>query len=60
MDCNHHVVFGDRWHIVCFLTVREIFPHEVGSPKQWSRSPLDGYMSLMKGKVVVTRKLKNP
>jgi hypothetical protein len=32
-------VFNDRWHSTWFLTVREIFPHEVGSPKEWLRSP---------------------
>jgi hypothetical protein len=30
---------SDRWYATWFLMVREIFPHEVGSPEEWLRSP---------------------
>jgi hypothetical protein len=32
-------VSGDRWYAMWFLMVREIWPCEVRSPKEWSRSP---------------------
>jgi hypothetical protein len=39
MDIPYCFVSGDMWYAMWFLMVREIWPCEVGSPKEWSRSP---------------------
>jgi hypothetical protein len=38
MDIPHHVIYVDRWYATWFLVVREIYAHEVGSPKEWLRN----------------------
>jgi hypothetical protein len=35
MYSPRHVISGDIWYAMWFLTVGEIFPHEVGSPEEW-------------------------
>jgi hypothetical protein len=35
MDSPCHVIYVDMWYATWFLTVREIFPHEFGSPEEW-------------------------
>jgi hypothetical protein len=39
MDSPRHVISGDRWYATWFLTVEELWPCEVRSPEEWSRSP---------------------
>jgi hypothetical protein len=39
MDIPHHVISNGRWYVTWFLTVKEIFPLEDGSPEVWLRIP---------------------
>jgi len=39
MDIPHCTISSDRWYAMWFLTVREIWPCEFGSPEEWSISP---------------------
>jgi hypothetical protein len=35
MDSIRHVLSGDMWNTTWFLTVRELWFCEVGSPEEW-------------------------
>jgi hypothetical protein len=39
MDSSRHVISNGRWYATWFLMVEELWPHEVGSPEEWLRSP---------------------
>jgi hypothetical protein len=39
MDSNLHLISSDMWYTTWFLTVREIWPCEVGNPKNGQEAP---------------------